>query len=99
MCLPISISIFNFFVICLDPFSISVFEEVDQILQNVQSIKEYALVNQSVSILINAILELINLLQLQAGAYLHEGVQRLLSAVVFVGDEVSQLGLFHVENL
>lgn len=99
MWLPVSVSFFDFFVVLFYPFSISVFKEINQVFQDVDSFEENALMNQSVAILINTIFQLINLLQLQAGTYLYKCIMWLLPTIVLVVNEVGQLCLFHMENL
>jgi len=97
--LSISWPIFDFFIALLDPLSISVFKEINQIFQDVQSLKENTLMNQSITMLINTVLKLIYLLKLQTWTYLHKCIMRLLPTVHFIVDKVSKLCLFHMEYL
>ena len=60
--LPCSIALFYLFIALLYPLSIPVFKEIYQVLQDVKSIKENALMDQSVAILIDTVFQLINLL-------------------------------------
>lgn len=43
--LPISIALFNLLIILLDPFAVPILKETDEILEDVQSIEENALMD------------------------------------------------------